>query len=273
MASGEKVRCLWNGDDGLVKSLLLLLALFVLPSCSAMQLRKAALVDFTSPEAIDQILATNPAVLSPEQFYTYESAIIRGYSGSGGSFLGEAEITWLRKSEAAFATKGTRLKDEYGRGFVIADSYVNARQYEEAFHEFRKLGSQYGIELTEWFIKNQGLSNAGTVSIAEYDGKEPCLASETARVEDERFTFVAYFKGPVYRYDKQARKHALIYMPKDKYDWCDKLDFNGRTLIIRLRDDAGMYAFNNERHEIQSVCNVLRENKPFRDDVVLTSVK
>ena len=250
---------------------LLCAALFFCSSCSYP--RHVRAIDSASPEAIDTILTTNPAALSPHQFYDYESAIVRGFSGSGGSFLEEPEIVWLRKAEAAFDAKGINLRDEYGRGFVIADSYVNARQYEKAFTEFKRLGSQYGIELTEWFIKNKELSHAGAVSLVEYDGREPCSASETARVEDERYTFVAYFKGPVYRYDKRTRKHALIYMPKDKYDWCDQLAFNGTTLIIRLRDDAGMYAFNNERNEIHSVCNVLRENNPFRDDVVLTSVK
>ena len=249
------------------------LAVFVclfLSSCSTLHLQDSAT---HSSASIDRILAIDPRTLSREQFYDYESAIVRGFSGSGGHFLEEPEIAWLRKAEVAFDAKGINLRDEYGRGLVIADSYVNARQYEKAFTEFKRLGSQYGIELTEWFIKNKGLSNAGAVSLVEYNGREPCSASETARVEAERYTFVAYFKGPVYRYDKRTRKHALIYMPKDKYDWCDQLAFNGKTLIIRLRDDAGMYAFNNERNELHSVCNVLRENNPFRDDVVLTSVK
>ena len=93
--------------------------------------RHVRAIDPASTEAIDRILATNPAFLSPETFYDYEFAIVRGFSGSGGSFLEEPEIAWLRKAEAAFDAKGINLRDEYGRGFVIADSYVNARQYEK----------------------------------------------------------------------------------------------------------------------------------------------
>ena len=185
----------------------------------------------------------------------------------------EPHIAWLRKAEASFKTREIELEDKYDRHFAIADSYFNAHHYERALEEFRRLNAQSGIDLTELFITNRPLLHSGKVNVVESDGEIPADASETARVENERYLFVAYFKGPIYRYDKLTKKHALIYAPKVKYDWCEKLVFNGKPLIIRLRDDAGMYAFNNERNEIHSVCNVLRENNPFRDDVVLTSVK
>ena len=235
--------------------------------------RHVRAIDSASPEAIDRILATNPATLIPEQFYQYEFALLAGFSGSGGSFLEEPHIAWLRKAEVAFKARGVQVEDKYDRDFAIADSYFNSHQYEKALDEFRRLKVQSGIELAEWFINNRTLRNAGGVKLIEYDGEIPCDATELTRVENERYVFAAYFKGPIYRYDKLTKKHALIYAPRDKYDWCDKLAFNGKTLIIRLRDDAGMYAFNNERNELHSVCNVLRENNPFRDDVVLTSVK
>ena len=61
---------------------------------------------------------------------------------------------------------------------------------------------------------------------------------------------MAYFKGSVYRYDRLKRTHAIIYAPEDKYDWCDSLQFNGRQLVISLRDEAGMFEFDNKTHEI-----------------------
>ena len=238
--------------------LLRLLFCLSLTSCSSLHQQSAA-IDIYSPGHVRKILATDPATLSPEQFYQYEFAVIAGYSGSGGSFLEEPHIAWLRKAEAAFKVRGMQLEDKYDRDFAIADSYFNAHQYRKALGEFKRLNAQSGIELAEWFVNNRTLRNAGGVKLIEYDGEIPCKASELARVENGRYVFAAYFKGPVYRYDKLTNKHALIYAPKDKYDWCDKLELEGSNVIIHLRDEAGTYAFDNAKNEIRSICNVLRE--------------
>jgi tetratricopeptide (TPR) repeat protein len=231
----------------------------LLPACSTLP-GHAVTVDVFNPDSIDSILATDPSTLSPEQFYRYEFAVVHGYSGSGGHFLEDEQIAWLRKAEAAFQARGIPLKDEWQRDYVIADSYLNAGEYEKALEEYRKLGNQYGSELSEWFVNNGDLLYAGQVKVFEHDGEIPCSASETARAENERYVFVAYFKGPVYRYDKLTRKHALIYAPRDKYDWCDELELEDSKVIIQLRrGEAGTYAFDNARNEIRGICNVLRE--------------
>jgi len=236
---------------------LLSLPVLFLASCS--HLKQASSVDWLDPHHTDRILATDPATLTEQQFYECEFAILAGYSGSGGNFLEEPHIAWLRKTEAAFGERGIQLEDKYDRGFAIADSYFNYGKYQKALREFRAISNQAGVELAEWFIKNIALGYGGNVKIVEYDGEIPWRSSETARAEDARYLFVAYLKGPVYRYDKLTKKHALIYAPKDKYDWCNKLEVEGNKVIIHLRDDAGTYAFNNERNEIRSICNVLRE--------------
>ena len=237
---------------------LLSLPVLFLASCS--HLKQASSVDWLDPHHTDRILATDPATLTEQQFYECEFAILAGYSGSGGHFLEEPHIAWLRKAEAAFGKRGIQLEDEYDRGFAIADSHFNYGKYQKALQEFRAIHNQAGVELAEWFINNRHLSYAGRVNVVEYDGDlSQASASETARAENERYVFIAYFKGPVYRYDKLTKNHALIYSPKDKYDWCNKLEVEGSKVIIHLRDDAGTYAFNNERNEIHGICNVLRE--------------
>jgi len=200
----------------------------------------------------DKVLVINPSAVSEEEFYQYESIIIRGFSGSGGYFLGEPEIQWIRKAEESLKSKGIKLKDEWSRNFSIADSYFMAGKYNKALEEFKNMNCQSGIELTEWFISNKGIKN-GVVKVKEYPGHIPYEASETARIEDNLYAFIAYFKGPIYRYNKVKNLHAIIYAPNWQYDWCDALNFENGKLTIKLRDcgEAGdTFIFDNSTQEI-----------------------
>ncbi|MDP1854236.1 MAG: hypothetical protein Q8L26_08570, partial [Candidatus Omnitrophota bacterium] len=182
-------------------------------------------------------------------------AVIAGFTGSGGHFLGEPEIEWLIKAESAFKARGISIKDEYNRHFVIADSYFNHEQYEKALEEFKKNKDLVGIELAEWFISSKGIKN-GIVKIKDYPGRIPWKSSEITKAEDKNYLFVAYFKGPIYRYDKRKKTHAIIYAPDDKYDWCDALAFDGENLVIKLRNAAGTFIFNNNRQDISQLVGV-----------------
>ena len=102
-----------------------------------------------------------------------------------------------------------------------------------------------GAEDAEWFLNNGEIKN-GIVKIKEYSGKNPSNGTtESAVVEDEQYLFVSYFKGSVYRYDKTNDKHAVIYAPEFQYDWVDSLKWDGQRLTIGLRDNAGVFEFEN----------------------------
>lgn len=232
--------------------LFFLISAFFLASCATIPKQAENYIDYSDPATIDRILATNPDTISKEQFYQCEFAIMSGFSGSGGNYLEEPLIEWLRNAENSFKARGIELKDKYERHFVFADSYLNYGMHEKALEEFRSLKCQWGIELAECLINNSGIKN-GRVNIKEYHGKIHFPASITAITKDRNYLFIAYFKGPVYRYDRTKRKHAIIYMPKDKYDWCDALAFNGNELIIKLRGNAGVFIFDNESFEISEL--------------------
>ena len=202
----------------------------------------------------DKILATDPEQLSEDRFYEYESAIISGFSGSGGYFLGESEIQWILKGESAFETKGINLKNSQFRHKVIGWSYFNSEEYEKALEEFKGINDSGGLALVEWFMNNKRIKN-GIVNIKEHDGEISYGASETAMIEDKKYIFVAYFKGPVYRYDKDKTQHALIYAPEFQYDWPEELHFENGRLTIKLRGNAGTFVFNNETNEISQLIN------------------
>ena len=196
-------------------------------------------------------LTLNPSTLSEKQFYEYAESIIAGFSGSGGNFLGTNEINWILKGEDAFNKRGIKLKDREYRHSVIAWSYFSGanEQYDKALEEFKSIKDQYGIELSEWVINNKRIKN-GIVKIKEYEGIIPCDASENAKIENDRYRFVAYFKGPVYRYDKLKNLHALIFKPASQYDWYDELKLENEKLIIGSSDNADTFILNNITHKL-----------------------
>lgn len=202
---------------------------------------------------LDKVLATDSTSVSEKEFYEYASIIIRGFSGSGGHFLDEGAIQWIRNAESSLKSKGIKLKkDEEYRTFAIADSYFNDGKYNKALEEFKNMNYQPGIELAEWFISNKGIEN-GVIKVKEYSGSIPYEASETARIEDNLYAFIAYFKGPIYRYNKAKNLHAIIYAPGWKYDWCDALNFENGKLTIKLRAIAEVgdtFIFDNASQKI-----------------------
>lgn len=243
------------------KPLLFIITPLLLISCFlSIYVYAAEFIDKSDPKHIDKILATDLSTISKELFYQCEFAIMSGFSGSGGYSLDEPLIEWLRRAENVFKSRGIKIKDEYNRHFAFADSYFNHEMYEKALEEFRNIKDQAGIELAEWFINNKGIKN-GVIKIKDYTGRIPWKSSEITKAENKQYLFVAYFKGPVYKYDKKKKMHALIYAPLSQYDWCDALAFDGESLVIKLRDNAGMFIFDNNRQEISQLVRAFDVDK------------
>lgn len=206
--------------------------------------------------SVDKIIATDPSTISEEQFYKDESEIIAASQGSGGYFLDTDAINWILKVEDIFNKRGIKLKDGENRHSVIAWSYFSGanEQYDKALEEFTSIKDQDGIEMTEWVINNKGKGmQNGIVKIKEYNGKIPREDSGTAQAENDRYLFIAYFRGPIYRYDKKKNSHAFIYYPDDQYNWSEDLKLENEKLVINLRDGAGTFAFNNATNKLSQL--------------------
>jgi hypothetical protein len=169
-----------------------------------------------------------------------------GYSGSGGSFLPDDAIEWLKKAESSFGKRGIKLKDEYNRHLAFIDSYFHNREFENALHEAKLVNDRGWIELLRWFIENESLKD--TIKITEFPGSIPFNASVTARLEDARYIFVGFHKGPVYRYDKKQNRHAVIHASYDEYDWPERFEWDGKNLYVKLREDT--ITFNNKTNHL-----------------------
>ncbi|MBA7503862.1 hypothetical protein ES706_02483 [subsurface metagenome] len=226
-----------------MKTLLIFLS-FIVGFCHATHSADLTLpLDWNDPDLIGEILATDPDEISPDLFYECKDAIIAGYSGTGGFALGESEIQWLRKAEESFKKRNIKIKGHWDRHFIFGCSYLNWHKYEKALQEFKLINYQDGIERAEWFINNAGITS-GYVKIHEYPGRISYTASENDRAGNKHYLFVAYFRGGIYRYDRQKDTHAIIYIPQDSYNWCEDLKFDGRYLTIKRRNDP-TFIFDN----------------------------
>jgi hypothetical protein len=136
------------------------------------------------------------------------------------------------------------------------------KEYKESIEEYRRIGNNFGAEEAEWFLNNGEIKN-GTVKIVEYPGEIPWgpVASETAKTEDKQYLFVAYFKGPVYRYDKPKDKHSIIFDAASKYDWVDSLKWDGKRLMMKCRD----LSEPGENYEFNNAKNTLKKKMPHRN--------
>lgn len=235
----------------------------------------------------NEIVATDPSQITEAQFYDYKQAIIGGFSGSGGFFLGKAEIEWIKKAVAALEAKGIKLKEQYPGetelGYVYADSYFHLNEYKKAIEEYRKIGDSGRVEEVEWYSNNEGINispekwtqqsfEGGVAKVVEYPGKIPYdqwAQFEEARAEDAKYLFVSIWKGPIYRYDKANDKHAVIYCSFTKYDRRDSLKWDGKRLLIGLSDNAGQFEFDNSTNSLRKIPNVEKVYKHGDVDEVL----
>ncbi len=202
-----------------------------------------------------KVMQIDPAILTPQQFYKLEESMISLFSGSGGCFIGKEERDWIRKCVASFNARNIKIKDPLGRDNLVAWSYFNNGDYKTALKEFKKINNQWGIEIAEWFIYNDR-GKLGDIKVKEHPGQIPCIATEITRTETDRYIFISYFKGPIYRYDKNKKSHALIYHPS-AYDWCDGLEFRNEKLFIKLRDlgaaKDNIFVFDNKNNKIDKL--------------------
>lgn len=188
--------------------------------------------DGRKEQGLLQILLLDPTGLSAAQFYECERAILAEGLHSDGFFLGEEAIVWMKKALAAFEARGIPLREHaVPRGVIFADSYFHLKDYEKARAEYRESGNEADAEKMEWYLANEEVRD-GPLRLQTHPGDVRFSGIETARAEDARYLFTAYFKGPVYRYDKVRQEHAVIWYPPDVSDWSDSLEWNGENLLI-----------------------------------------
>lgn len=208
------------------------------------------------PEHIEKILSMNPEKVAEKEFYRYEFDIMAGYSGSGGSFLPDKAIEWLKKAESSFENRGIKLKDEYSRHIAFIDSYYHNHEFEKALHEAEIVDNSEWIELLTWFIENGALK--GIIKIKEFPGRIPFNSSVTARIEDSCYIFVGFHKGPVCRYDKANDRHAIIYASYNEYDWPESFEWDGENLYVKLTENS--IIFNNKTNCLNKNAYLIGEN-------------
>ena len=209
----------------------------------------------SAPSSLDLLLAEvastlqhDPTSASAIEARVYFDRIVSASSGSGGYFLGAQEIAWLERLDDSLTARhidGTgvqQMRREMHSAF--ADSYFHEDRLEKALTEYSRARDQYGIEDIVWRLRNRRGPSA-RVQITEYAGPVPEGGAIAATAENKRFKFIAYFKGPVFRYDKASRRHAVLLAPVDHYGWSDSLRLTGRTLRMTFANGSSAINFDN----------------------------
>lgn len=207
----------------------------------------------------DEIVLSDPAKLTTEEYRALEHKMLLGSGGSSGYHLGPDEIAWLKKGRrlhpaAERDDDGTNLHN------ILGQSLEHMHRYREAMLEYREAGMMLAAEEMDWLVHNPGMQNGGVPKLNFVPGRLPMDQLGTAKVaEVEDRVFVAEFKGGLFLDDKARDRHAVIFVPEDQYDWLTYPEFNGKTLTspMHLSDrrfeydpDANVVKIRAARHPI-----------------------
>lgn len=224
--------------------------------------RREAQEEFNAEPPADRAWP-DPTNISVEGFLATVEEIEQGYSGSGGYFLGEEEIEWILKAEASLWSRGMEVPGAAKRLRMIGDSYMymggmseadffgkfdpirRREHYRKALEFFTRTQDFCRAEEALWLLEHADLTPPYHVRGQEFPGAIPCTSSETARLETPRYTFIAFFKGPLYRYDKQRNAHAIIFKDPVDYNYTRTLAWKDPYLEFKT-EKGKQYRFNVE---------------------------
>jgi hypothetical protein len=106
-----------------------------------------------------------------------------------------------------------------------------------------------------WFRDN-GHARNGRITIFEYEGAPAWGGSLTAELIVDHVAWCAYFKGPLYRYDRSANRHYVVYAPADRYQWAEALVWDGESLWFGVHFEAILVRFHEPSATLQRITSI-----------------
>ncbi len=193
----------------------------------------------------------DPHQITEANFISTVNRLEIDFGGSSGYSLGEREISWLLQAEADLKLRGIQVLGETKRLRMIASSYLNHREYGRAFDFFSRVGDACGIEMSVWLLGHIHLTPPYTVLAQEYPGPIPPCNSEETRLETPHYRFVAYLKGPVYRYDKTLNTHSILWVSDDRQIWGKVFLWSDPWIEWGL-NDGRRCRFHTQTHQLET---------------------
>lgn len=102
---------------------------------------------------------------------------------------------------------------------------------------------KYAVQ--KWHHDN-GTIKEGMINITYYDGKPLYKGVITKSFETDNYEFVAYHKGPLFCYIKDANEHFVVYSPRNMYNWITDIKYGHGFIFFKLNLDNCWYLFSQK---------------------------
>jgi hypothetical protein len=123
-----------------------------------------------------------------------------------------------------------------------------------------------------WFRDN-GHSPSCPISVYEYAGPPVWGSSIFDELAVGDVVWRTYFKGPVYRYDRGADRHYVVYAPADRYSWAKALTWDGESLWFGVHTEDGFIRFHETSTTLQRIPSIGGQALPNVEELSFDSEK
>ena len=100
----------------------------------------------------------------------------------------------------------------------------------------------------KWFVQ-------GKVNVHRYDGLPVYGDGSKEELETERTKWIAYFKGPLFKVDKERNKHYIVYSPLNRYEWAKTMVGNDEVLFYGCHCVSGLFLYRESDQTITRYCS------------------
>jgi hypothetical protein len=142
-------------------------------------------------------------------------------------------------------------------GPISPEIEIEPAEERERIKEFEAVAKQRGylqphvfvdFDMPEFAVqrwhKENGKKLSGAVRVHYYHGKPDCRASVAATLNVGALSWMSFFKGPVYGYERLKDRHFIAYSSAWSYNWATCLAFDGKTLWFGLHMRDGLMSFS-----------------------------
>lgn len=192
----------------------------------------------------------DPASITLTKFLTTVEELTRRAPQPSDAFLEADQIDWILEAEGSLRARRIALPAERERLSLIGESYLRQGAYGDATEFFLRADDRCRFETAFWMWQNHALRLPDQVQVAQASGQPPACGAASHRLQTVRQQFTAFRSGSVYRYEKRANTHAVIFVAPDRSTWPERLAWDNQKLKITLRN-GDRYRFDDRTSTLE----------------------
>ncbi|MBI3320505.1 MAG: hypothetical protein HYZ89_08000 [Candidatus Omnitrophica bacterium] len=229
----------WIGTGRLTRSAVVAMGLV----CLSLPGQAAEVFDSALPD---------PASLTLVKFLATVEELKRRAQQPDGAHLGAEQIDWILEAEGHLRARGLTLPAEQERCRLIGEAYLRQGAYDQATEFFLRANDRCQFEIALWLWRNHALRLPDQVQVAEASGQPPECGTAAHRLQTAREQFTAFRSGSVFRYERRANTHAVVFVTPDRSTWPERLAWDNQKLKIALRNGE-RYRFDERTSTLETL--------------------